>query len=49
MVLKDADSFIGTSGFCPWEKNLGAGETDEGHLIQPPTHCLSQWCELNGI
>lgn len=48
MVLKDADSLIGISGYDLWERNPGAGET-EGHGVQPPTHALSQWSELNCI
>lgn len=43
MFLKDADSCIRTSGFYIREQSLGAGETIEGHLVQPPTQCLSHW------
>lgn len=49
MFLKDADSYIGTSGSSIWEKNLGAGETNEGRMVQPPTQCLSQWPAPNCI
>lgn len=43
------DSFGEASGYDTWEQNLGAGKTTEGHLVQPPTHCLSQWPALSCV